>query len=75
MSPTNKVFKKILNVNRVKICNVDYYTDHKGEDHLKISVDLHKSEKTDVLSVIRNVKDMTLPPIREYGGISILEES
>ena len=44
MSSTNKVFKKIFNVNKVRILNVDYYTDHKGEDHLKISVDLQPEQ-------------------------------
>ncbi|MBR0417691.1 MAG: ISL3 family transposase [Erysipelotrichaceae bacterium] len=45
MPSTNKVLKKIFNVNKIKICNCELYKDHKGQDHLKISVDLRKSEK------------------------------
>ena len=45
MSSTTKVFKKIFDVNKVKINDADLYDDHSGLTHLKISVDLHKSEK------------------------------
>ena len=43
MPSTNKVLKKIFNVNKVSICNCDIYADHKGIEHLKIEVKLHKS--------------------------------
>ena len=43
-SPT-KIFKKIFNVNKVKIKDINLYDDYKGQSHLKISIDLYKSEK------------------------------
>ena len=43
MSSLNKVFKKIFDVNKVRIIDSDIYCDEKGQDHLKIEVSLHKS--------------------------------
>lgn len=50
MSSPNKLFKKVFNVNDVKINNVDLYEDIKGISHLKINVSLHKA-KTNICPI------------------------
>lgn len=45
MPSTNKLFKRIYNVNNVRIKNVDLVTDYLGIDHLSIKVDLYKKDK------------------------------
>lgn len=45
MSSTTKVFKKIFNVNKVRFKDYDLYEDHKGQCHLKVHIELYKSEK------------------------------
>lgn len=45
MSSTTKVFKKIFNVNKARFRDFDLYEDHKGQCHLKVHIELYKSEK------------------------------
>lgn len=45
MSSINKILKNIFNVNSVKINDLGLYSDYKGRQHLKLSIDLYKKDR------------------------------